>query len=298
MRLNLHSPIKFFCLLFLLIFLQQSANAANTPQAAQNGQTTIKSDPTSGVQPKPADLIIGRVVKVEGQGWLLHSDEKREKLTVGLALRQGDSITTAPQSLAELRFTDGSSVFVKASSQVNIDQFRWDEKNKTGNSILEFVKGAFRAISGLIGKEEPENYELKTPVGTIGVRGTDFGARLCENHTCVIQSGSNSITLSQGIYIGVLDGQIAFNSNNGVETLVDAGQAIYQKDAKSPVKPVQNLPDLIFSAQELKTYRSDVKVPYLDAFLLNRQGKPVRDGQGQCIRSINYRADHNVAECQ
>jgi hypothetical protein len=284
------SPITTLFLLWFLCLTSLSANAASELK------TFIKTD--AGVaNSHPVKLNIGSVVTLEGQGWIIHSDETRDKISAGMSLKQGDSIHTAPQSKVEVRFLDGSSVTVKPSSQVNIEQYRWDEKNKTGISILEFIKGTFRAISGLIAKDDPDNYEFKTPVANIGVRGTDFGARYCEHTTCVTQIGEDSLTLSQGVYTGVLDGQIVLRSN-GSETLVDAGNAVFQKDANSPVKPIQNLPGLIFSAEELKTYTADVKVPFYAAFLLDSSGRPVKDSFGQCIRSSMYRSDHHVMECQ
>jgi hypothetical protein len=286
------SLIKTLLLLWFLSLIPLSVNAAT------DLKTFIKTDPDAAAEnTKPIKLIIGSVVTLEGQGWIIHSDEKRDPIAVGTPLRQGDSIHTAPQSKVEVRFLDGSSVTVKPSSQINIEQYHWDEKSKSGISILEFIKGAFRAISGLIAKEDPDNYEFKTPVASIGVRGTDFGARSCDQQTCVTQTGNNSLTLSQGVYIGVLDGQIALTSN-GSETLVSAGHAVFQKDADSAVKPVQNLPGLIFSAEELKTYAVEARVPYYAAFLLDNSGKPVRDSLGRCIRSSAYRTEHNVTECQ
>jgi hypothetical protein len=287
------SLIKPFFLLWFVCLTSLSVNAET------DLKTFIKTDTPAGAAgtTTPINLIIGSVFSLQGQGWIIHSDETRDKIAAGVSLKQGDSIHTAPQSSVEVRFLDGSSVMVKPSSQVNIEQYRWDEKSKSGISILEFVKGAFRAISGLIAKDNPDNYEFITPVATIGVRGTDFGARRCEHHTCVTQTGGNSLTLSQGVYIGVLDGQIAVRSN-GSETLVSAGNAVFQKDANSPVKPVQNLAGLIFSAEELKTYSAEVKVPYYAAFLLDGSGKPIKNSFGRCIRSSNYRDEHNVMECQ
>ncbi len=294
MPVSIHLLIKTLHLLCFLCLASWSVSASTElPTFIKTASNTTANSNTSDT----IQLMIGSVVSLQGQGWLVHSDETREKFSIGLSLKQGDSIHTAPQSTVEVKFLDGSSVTVKPSSQVNIEQYRWDEKNKKGISVFEFIKGAFRAISGLIAKDDPDNYEFKTPVATIGVRGTDFGARYCENHTCVTQMGENSLTLSQGVYIGVLDGQIVVRGKNS-ETLVDAGQAVFQKDADSPAQPIQNLPGLIFSAAELKTYTSEVKVPFYAAFLLDSSGSPIKDSFGNCIRSSQYRSDHSVAECQ
>ena len=119
--------------------------------------------------------------------------------------------------------------------------------------MLSFIKGAFRAVSGLIANNNADDYAIQTMVGNIGIRGTDFGARLCQQQTCIVQTGDRQMNLSEGIYVGVLQGSIALQSE-ARETLVNRGQAIYQKDAASEPEPVDNLPGLIFDAEELLAY--------------------------------------------
>ncbi len=46
--------------------------------------------------------------------------------------------------------------------------------------VLGLVKGGFRAVSGLIGKINREEYRIVTPVVTVGIRGTDYFAVLCD----------------------------------------------------------------------------------------------------------------------
>ncbi len=256
---------------------------------------------------KVPEKIMAQISRLKGTGWIMHSDESKEPLVVGQTVKQGDSIRTELDSQAVVEFADQASLTVKESSQVNIAEYHWDEQAGTGRSIINFLQGAFRAVSGLIGKKDPNDYAVNTPVATIGIRGTDFGARYCASSSCEIKTGENTVTLSQGIYIGVLDGQISSHSD-GKETLVDAGEAIYQKDAQSPVKPIKNLPGIIFSEAEIKTYapapmtvieptKMD-KIPFYQAFWLNSQGNVMKDSQGNCIRSSDYRTDHHVVECQ
>jgi hypothetical protein len=241
------------CFLYLTSLSVYAATDLTLPIKAGSSTATINSTPIK--------LTIGSIATLTGKGWIIHSDETQDEIVVGASVKQGDSIHTSSQSKVEVQFLDGSSVTLKPSSQVNIVKYSWDANSKSGISILELIKGTFRAISGLIAKDDPDNYTFKTPVAAIGVRGTDFGARFCEQLTCEIQTGDNSLTLSQGVYTGVLDGQITLKSN-GLETLVNTGNAVFQKDANSPVKPVQNLPGLIFSAEEMKTYTAEVNVPF------------------------------------
>lgn len=252
---------------------------------------------------KPEQPIVGSLVELNGQGWLLHSDETREALVPGIAVRQGDRILTEVRTQARIEFIDDSSMTLRPSSQVNIDEFRWDQQSRTGRSLLSFIKGAFRAISGLIAKNNADDYAIQTMVGSIGIRGTDFGARLCQQQSCIVQTGDRQLSLSEGIYVGVLQGSIALQSE-ARETLVNRGEAIYQKDAASEPEPVDNLPGLIFDAEELQAYgimattAPPPQPSFFGAFLLDSQGRVVRDHQGNCIRSRNYRPGHNVSGCE
>ena len=266
-------------------------------------QAPVEELPGPPVIPPPPPEPIGTLVEFSGQGWLIGIDQMRKALTSGITVFEGESILTGPQSKARIEFVDGSSITLRPSSQVNIDEFRWDAEQLIGRSILSFIKGAFRAVSGLIADNNPDDQEMKTLVGAIGIRGTDYGARLCQQQTCVVESGDQQLTLAEGIYIGVLQGSIAVQSDDR-ETLVNDGEAIYQKDADSKPEPVDNIPGLIFDAEELQSYgistettAPDKPSPYYDAFWLDREGRVLRDRWGRCIRTRNYRDNHYVPEC-
>jgi len=246
--------------------------------------------------------IIGHITAMNGQGWLMHPDESRQKLQTGLGVHQGDIVLTGYQSGAKVEFLDGSSISLNQNSQIEINEYQWNTQNKSGRSILNFLKGAFRAISGLIAKQTPDNYAVITPVATIGVRGTYFGARICQQEICQLQLTDKNITLSEGIYISVLQGEIVSKSE-AQETVINQGETYYQKNTLAKAKLTSNIPGLIFSAEEINKYsaansKNMKQAPFYSAFMLDSQGKVVKNNQGNCIRSRNYRNNHYVAECQ
>ena len=75
-------------------------------------------------------------------------------------------------------FKDESIVTVRPKSQFKVEEFLFDQNSK--KATLNLTKGGLRIITGKISKNQPENYRLKTPVASMGVRGTRFDARLCE----------------------------------------------------------------------------------------------------------------------
>jgi len=83
----------------------------------------------------------------------------------------GDVITTDIRGQVDIIFVDDTKFVVGANSKVTIDAFVFDA-NKTAQDVsISAVKGAFRFITG---KSPKDNYSIKTPTMTIGVRGTAF----------------------------------------------------------------------------------------------------------------------------
>src|SRR3546814_7082028 len=48
------------------------------------------------------------------------------------------------------------------------------------SGFFRLLKGGFRAVSGLIGRVDHEEYRVSTPVATIGIRGTDYYVYQCD----------------------------------------------------------------------------------------------------------------------
>lgn len=83
----------------------------------------------------------------------------------------GDTITTDTKGQVQILFVDDTKFVVGANSKVIIDAFVFDA-NKTAQDVsISAVKGAFRFITG---NSPKQNYAIKTPTMTIGVRGTAF----------------------------------------------------------------------------------------------------------------------------
>jgi len=83
----------------------------------------------------------------------------------------GDTITTDIHGRVQILFIDDTKFVVGPNSKVVIDAFVFDA-NKTAQQVsISAVKGAFRFITG---NSPKQNYLIKTPTMTIGVRGTSL----------------------------------------------------------------------------------------------------------------------------
>src|SRR5947207_4173012 len=90
-------------------------------------------------------------------------------LSAGSEVFSNEVVRTGDDSVAQLLFLDSTSLSVGARSEVKLDRFVYNPERKTGNVVLEASRGAFRFVSG---SQAPTNYTIKTPLATIGVRGT------------------------------------------------------------------------------------------------------------------------------
>lgn len=114
------------------------------------------------------DGHIGAAVAVRNQVTGSHNGQDRP-LAVGNAVYQNDRISTGANSVAQLMFTDQTTLSVGPRSQVTLDRYVYDPNQGAGNVAVSFATGAMRFITG---SQAPQNYQVHTPVATIGVRGT------------------------------------------------------------------------------------------------------------------------------
>lgn len=105
-------------------------------------------------------------ILVEGQ------DGKARAPAAGGEVFEGDTITTFPRAEAQLQMADGASLIVRENSKITIAEYVADGGDGD-RSLIELARGALRSITGWIGQYNRANYRIRTPLVTIGVRGTD-----------------------------------------------------------------------------------------------------------------------------
>ncbi len=109
-----------------------------------------------------------------------------------------DTVNTLANSKAQFRMSDGSLLAVKENSQVNIAQYNYQDGADNNSMVIELVKGGLRSVTGAI-KENSGSYELKTPVGSIGIRGTHFEIELVEGEMFLaVWDGAIDLTVDTG----------------------------------------------------------------------------------------------------
>lgn len=98
----------------------------------------------------------------------------------GSRLAEGETISTGERSFAVIEFADKSRTTLRPDTVLNIEQFRYGNAAELDGMLLRLLRGGLRAATGLIGKARPEAVKFGTSNATIGIRGTQFDARICE----------------------------------------------------------------------------------------------------------------------
>lgn len=103
-----------------------------------------------------------------------------------------------------------------------------DSGQQGSRAFFKLLKGGFRAVSGLIGKADRNEYRVSTPVATIGIRGTDYLLVLCDEKCrtdpVVGDTVPQSSAIEGGLIVGVVTGGVAVLNTEGKEASVAENQ--------------------------------------------------------------------------
>ncbi len=148
------NKLSIFISLLVLLLACSAANAQNDP--------------------KP----IGYVQDIKGEALAISStavrilEEKDE-------LFQNEALVTNKDSFIQAMFLDGTVLTLAENSRVELSEVVYDENDESKASFLvKPTAGVLRFLSGEIVKQNPDKYKVETPLGTIGIRGTEGGVSM------------------------------------------------------------------------------------------------------------------------
>ncbi|MGH8442772.1 MAG: FecR family protein [Nevskiaceae bacterium] len=218
-------------------------------------QGDAPASPPAAPAAAPAEAI-GEIALVTGSVTVATETQPRS-LKAGDPLYAGQSITVAVNSYASLKFADGGRVLLRPNTEFAVEAYTYKPApviapeagapmapaSVEGTAFFRLVRGGLRAISGLIGKGDHQQYKVSTPVATIGIRGTDYEVQLCTDDcptpaqaaaagTLVASTELAGLELAQadgggdgGVVVATHEGSIEVRTPAGVVSMVvDAGQ--------------------------------------------------------------------------
>ena len=130
---------------------------------------------------------VGAVQEVSGEATVTRADGTTETVSIGTPIFQGDVIETDAEGAVNIIFIDETSFAVSEDARLAIDEFVFDPSTNSGSQNFSVLKGVFVFTSGLIGREDPDDVEIDTPIGSIGIRGTIIAGDITEGEITVVE---------------------------------------------------------------------------------------------------------------
>ncbi len=119
------------------------------------------------------DTIIGYVKTVKGEAFVVNAGNPI-KATVGTPIKAGNILRTSARASLGVTFKDNTVMSFGPDTELTVDEYVYAPNKGNLKLGASLAKGTLAYLSGAIAKIKPDAVSVKTPTGTIGVRGTHF----------------------------------------------------------------------------------------------------------------------------
>ncbi len=127
------------------------------------------------------DEPVGKIVSISGDVTAESSSGART-LKQGSPVYQQDVLTTGKGSLFEVQFKDNTHLSQGENGKITIDSYVYNPESASESGLLlKMAEGTFRCVTGKIAEQNPDNFTLKSPLATLGIRGTTTVSEVHEN---------------------------------------------------------------------------------------------------------------------
>jgi len=182
----------------------------------------------------PSAASIGQVDNLAGRAFVTHADGAREAAANGTKIFQGDLIETEGDASIGIVFADDTTFALGEKGRMVIDELIFDASTNEGNAAFNVVQGVFSFVSGEIAKAGSDAMLVKTPVVTIGIRGTTVAGR------AAAEGQANTVTLLPNADGSA--GEISVSNAVGTQVLNQPLQTTQVISAFVPPSPVITIP--------------------------------------------------------
>jgi outer membrane protein OmpA-like peptidoglycan-associated protein len=228
--------------------------AVENVEPAQATAAPAKPDvPVSTVQVAVpnANAAAGTVKQVRGDVSLARANVS-SKIVEGQTLNEGDTISTAADASVMVQLSDDAKLLVRGNSTVRLTRIINNGAVEKRSQSIELALGALRYVTGALGKLRPESVSFKTPVATVGIRGTDLD---------IVHTAATRGLQAAGTYVRVNTGEVELNGNDGSQVALSKDeQAVATRlgpplrgGGRGPATKKLEVPASVFTASELDT---------------------------------------------
>jgi hypothetical protein len=161
----------------------------------------------------------GTVHLLKGRATAISQNADIRDLHKGSPLYGEETISTEARSYLRLKLKDESWIMLRPESRFYLEKVEYEQDTQEGSGFFSLLKGGFRAVTGLI--KQKLDYRYSTTVATIGIRGTDFMARICNGDCLDIYP-----VPEDGLYLEVVKDSVVLTNGTG-ETTYHSGQYVF-----------------------------------------------------------------------
>ena len=205
--------------------------------------------------PEPISRVrVGYVVGLDGKASVSNVHGRMQALQVNAPVFEGDRLETGLGSSLHVMMDDAAEVFLKEDSVLLVSEYVITSgDDKKSSSVFDLLRGGLRKITGAIGASPAANYQLHTGVANIGIRGTEYVLKLCEQDDCSSTVSRNDPRAK--LHAIVLAGSISLTNEDEVQVLMAPGEYATATAELLVLETEKALPVGILDAQEAKNFR-------------------------------------------
>jgi T5SS/PEP-CTERM-associated repeat protein len=205
-------------------YLQLAQDQGTQPDTNQNGAHAI-----------------GKIDQLTGTVQVQHADGTSSQVAQGAPVFQGDVIQSGADGHVNITFVDGTAFSLGSGARMTLDDLVFNADGKGNSFAASVLQGTFAFKTGQIAPSG--NMDVKTPVGTIGIRGTTVAGHL------TLEGSESSFTILPDPKTGHV-GKVIFTNAGGTQVL-DAANAT-TKVVSFFISPTQ--PIILPGSEALKVY--------------------------------------------
>lgn len=131
----------------------------------------------STAQAQEASPPVAYIKTLTGSAFVV-SGQTAQPAKIGMPIYLGNVLRTAAQSSMGVSFVDNTLMSFGPGTELRVDEYTYAPAEGRLTFATSLMRGTLNYISGVIAKLQPEAVVVKTPTGVIGVRGTQFVARV------------------------------------------------------------------------------------------------------------------------
>jgi len=120
-----------------------------------------------------AEAIAGSIKTIQGSA-LVRRGAQTIPASEGMHLLVNDILQTAADGRIGAILQDGTRIGLGPNTELKIDTFIYEPANQQYGLLLRLARGVVAYFSGRMARLAPGSVTIETPVGVIGLRGTQL----------------------------------------------------------------------------------------------------------------------------